>query len=159
MPTGHGGGQPDDGQQPFDPDPAAPGSLTRKFITYGKDSDGNEVPLKTFRITNNTADTVYPIMRAPNSNILKSNPAVGFMILRSAQQGIPWLHRLPAGQILLRPEKGESIEVSLPLVFWNGARIGIGTDGKHLQQAHTQIPYEIIPTPTAPLPGPKPMAS
>ena len=27
---------------------------------------------------------------------------------------------------------GESILVSLPLVFWNGARIGIGTDGQYL---------------------------
>ena len=38
---------------------------------------GNPVPLKTLRITNNTAGTVYPIMRDPNSNILKSNSAVG----------------------------------------------------------------------------------
>jgi hypothetical protein len=35
-------------------------------LTYGKDSDGNTVPLKTLRITNNTEQTVYPIMRDPN---------------------------------------------------------------------------------------------
>ena len=50
----------------FDPNPAAPGSLTGRILTYGKDSDGNTVPLKTLRITNNTAQTVYPIMRDPN---------------------------------------------------------------------------------------------
>ena len=67
MPTGPGGGQPDDGKQPFDPNPAAPGSKTRQFLTYGVDSDNNPVPRKTLRITNNTAHTVYPIMRDPNS--------------------------------------------------------------------------------------------
>ena len=41
--------------QPFDPNPAAPGSKTRQFLTYGVDADGNAVPLKTLRITNNTA--------------------------------------------------------------------------------------------------------
>ena len=46
-------------------------------MTYGVDVDGTAVPLKTLRITNNTADTVYPIMRDPNSNILKSDQAVG----------------------------------------------------------------------------------
>jgi hypothetical protein len=77
MPTGPGGGQPDDGIQPFDPNPAAPGSLTRRFLTYGVDPDGNRIPLKTLRITNNTTDTVYPIMRDPNSNTLASNKTVG----------------------------------------------------------------------------------
>jgi hypothetical protein len=78
MPTGHGGGQPDDGQQPFDPDASAAGSPTRQFLTYGVDADGNTVPLKTLRITNNTAQTVYPIMREPNSNTLQGN-AGGFV--------------------------------------------------------------------------------
>jgi len=62
MPTGRGGGHTDDGIQPYDPNPAAPGSNTREFLTYGVDADGNAVPLKTLRITNNTADTVYPII-------------------------------------------------------------------------------------------------
>ena len=35
-------------------------------------------------------------------------------------------------------KKGESILVSVPLVFWNGARIGVGTDGKYV--APTQDP-------------------
>src|SRR5262245_5916213 len=61
MPTGRGGGQPDDGIQPFDPAPANPGSPTRQFMTYFRDSDGTVVPVKTLRITNNTANTVYPI--------------------------------------------------------------------------------------------------
>src|SRR5262245_58539459 len=56
-----------DGVQPFDPNPAGRGSLTRRFMTYGEDSDGTKIPVKTLRITNNTEQTVYPIMRDPNS--------------------------------------------------------------------------------------------
>src|SRR5262249_49523637 len=53
------------GLQPFDPCP--PCSLTRQFMTYGeKDPDGISIPVKTVRITNNTEQTVYPIMRDPN---------------------------------------------------------------------------------------------
>jgi Spy/CpxP family protein refolding chaperone len=70
MPSGPNG-------QPFDPNPAAPGSPTNQFMRYGVDSDGNSIPLKTLRITNNTAQTVYPIMRDPNSNTLKNNKEVG----------------------------------------------------------------------------------
>ena len=76
MPTGSGGGHTDDGIQPFDLNPAAPDSRTRVFLTYGEDADGTEVPLKTLRITNNTADTVYPIMRDPNSNVLAITPGL-----------------------------------------------------------------------------------
>ena len=85
MPTGRGGGHTDDGIQPFDPNPAAPDSRTRVFLTYGVDADGTEVPLKTLRITNNTADTVYPIMRDPNSNVLASNKGWACMTLTTRQ--------------------------------------------------------------------------
>ncbi len=44
MPTGPGGGQPDDGKQPFDPSPATPGSKTRQFLTYGFDATATPSP-------------------------------------------------------------------------------------------------------------------
>ena len=147
MPTGHGGGQPDDRIQPFDPNPAAPNSLTRQFMTYGEDSDGTKVPLKTIRITNNTADTVYPIMRDPNSNILERNPAVGLYDpydppLKEYRGYIGYEER---GRFYFGLKKGESILVSLPLVFWNGARIGIGTDGKYLTPSGLPNPLRYDP--------------
>ena len=43
-----------------------------------------------------------------------------------------------AAQYYFGLKKGESILVSVPLVFWNGARIGVGTDGKYV--APTQDP-------------------
>lgn len=134
MPTGPGGGQPDDGLQPFDPNPAADGSRTRQFLTYGKDADGNAIPLKTLRITNNTTQTVYPIMRDPNSNVLDSNPAVGLYDPYDPpnKEYRGYIGYKENGKYYFGLKPGQSILVPLPLVFWNGARIGIGTDGRYL---------------------------
>lgn len=142
MPTGLGGGQPDNHEQPFDPNPAAPDSITRRFLTYGLDSDRNAVPTKTLRITNNTAGTVYPIMRDPNSNILASNPAVGLYDPYDPpnKEYRGYIGYEQGGQYYFGLKKGQSILVSLPLVFWNGARIGIGTDGKYLSPAEDPNP-------------------
>jgi hypothetical protein len=128
MPTGP------NGVQPFDPDPAAPGSLTRQFLTYGVDSDGNPIPLKTLRISNNTAQTVYPIMRDPNSNTLKGSTTVGlydpYDPANKEYRG--YIGYKEGGLYYFGLKPGQSILVSVPLVFWNGARIGIGTDGQYL---------------------------
>jgi hypothetical protein len=128
MPTGAGG------VQPFDPNPAAPGSLTRQFLTYGVDSDGNPVPLKTLRISNNTAQTVYPIMRDPNSNTIEGITAVGlydpYDPANKEYRG--YIGYKEGGLYYFGLKPGQSILVSVPLVFWNGARIGIGTDGQFL---------------------------
>ena len=139
MPTGRGG-QPDDGMQPFDPNPAAPGSLTRRFLTYGVDSDGTTVPRKTLRITNNTGQTVYPIMRDPNSNTIERTRPWASMTptIRPTRNTAATSATRRAAKYYFGLKKGESILVSVPLVFWNGARIGIGTDGKYL--APTQDP-------------------
>jgi hypothetical protein len=123
-----------DGVQPFDPNPAAPGSLTRQFLTYGVDSDGNHVPLKTLRITNNTAQTVYPIMRDPNSNTIEGSTTTGlydpYDPANKEYRG--YIGYEEDGKYYFGLKPGQSILVSVPLVFWNGARIGIGTDGQYL---------------------------
>jgi hypothetical protein len=128
------------GVQPFDPNPAAPDSLTRQFLTYGVDSDGTTVPPKTLRITNNTGQTVYPIMRDPNSNTIKGSKTIGlydpYDPANKEYRG--YIGYEQGGQYYFGLKKGESILVSVPLVFWNGARIGVGTDGKYV--APTQDP-------------------
>jgi hypothetical protein len=147
MPTGKGGGKPDDHMQPFDSYPAGPGSPTRLFLTYGSDSDGKPIPLKTLRITNNTAGTVYPIMRDPNSNVLKSNSAVGlydpYDPPNKEYRGYIGYKEGTKYYFGLKPD--QSILVSLPLVFWNGARIGIGTDGQYLTPARLPNPLRWDP--------------
>ncbi len=134
MPTGPGGGQRDDRIQPFDPNPAAPNSKTRQFLTYGVDADGNAVPLKTLRITNNTAGTVYPVMRDPNSAVLGHNSAVGLYDPYDPpnKEYRGYIGYDEGGKYYFGLKKGQSILVSMPLVFWNGGRIGIGTDGQYL---------------------------
>lgn len=134
MPTGLGGGHTDDGIQPFDPNPAAPGSITRKFLTYGKDADGITIPAKILRITNNTTQTVYPIMRDPNSSTISKASPVGLYdpYDPTDQEYRGYIGYEKGGKYYFGLKKGESILVSIPLVFWNGARIGIGTDGQYL---------------------------
>ena len=138
MPTGRGGGHPDDRMQPYDPNPAALDSPTREFLTYGFDSDRNPIPLKTLRITNNSADTVYPIMRDPNSNVLaKPRDFLGLYDPYDPpnKEYRGYIGYEEGGKYYFGLKKGESILVSIPLVFWNGARIGIGTDGQYLTPA------------------------
>jgi hypothetical protein len=122
--------------QPFDPNPAAPDSLTRRFMTYGVDPDGKTVPLKTLRITNNTTQTVYPIMRDPNAITIK-NETVGLYDPYDPphREYRGYIGYQKGNEYYFGLKKGESILVSLPLVFWNGARIGIGTDGQFLAPA------------------------
>ena len=55
----------------FDPNPAAKNSPTNQnVLVYGTDKRGTAVPMKTLRITNNTPNTVYPIMRDQNATVL-----------------------------------------------------------------------------------------
>ena len=148
MPTGRGGGHTDDGIQPFDPNPAARGSNTRQFLTYGMDEDGNAIPVKTLRITNNTANTVYPIMRDPNSKLLVTDPGRGlydpYDLPDKEYRG--YIGYEKDGQFYFGLKRNESILVSVPLVFWNGARIGIGTDGKYLSPTGDPNPLRYRPT-------------
>ena len=136
-----------DGRQPFDRDPAKPGSLTREFMTYGKDSDGNTIPLKTIRITNNTADTVFPIMRVPNTPTLKNNLAVSLYDPYDPplKEYRGYIGYKQGDSYYFGLKKGESIIVRLPLVFWNGARIGIGTDSKYLTPSVAPNPLRYDP--------------
>jgi hypothetical protein len=135
------------GVQPFDPNPAAPDSLTRRFMTYGVDSDGNRIPLKTLRITNNTAHTVYPIMRDPNSITIRGSTTIGlydpYDPAHKEYRG--YIGYAEGGKYYFGLKRGESILVSLPLVFWNGARIGIGTDGQYLAPTGDPNPLRYDP--------------
>jgi hypothetical protein len=122
------------GVWPFDPNPAAPGSLTRQFMTYGVDSDGNKIPLKTLRISNNSAQTVYPIMRDPNSSTLKGSTTDGLYdpYDPALMEYRGYIGYEEGGKYYFGLKSGESILVRIPLVFWNGARIGIETGGQYL---------------------------
>ena len=73
-------------------------------------------------------------MRDPNSNILKSNPAVGLYDPYDPpdKEYRGYIGYKEGTKFYFGLKRNQSILVSLPLVFWNGARIGIGTDGQYL---------------------------
>ena len=136
----------------FDPNPAAPGSLTGRILTYGEDSDGNKVPLKTLRITNNTAQTVYPIMRDPNDGPYDPyDPA-----LKDYRGYIGYKE---GGKYYFGLKSRQSILVKLPLVFWNGGRILIGTDGKYVAPTQDPNPCDTGAARNAPSQRPRPVAT
>jgi hypothetical protein len=133
MPTGRGGGQPDDGIQPFDPAPNY--TFTRQFMTYGKDSDTTDVPRKTLTITNNTDKTVYPIIRDENNP-----PYDPYDDTNKEYRG--YIGYEQGGKYYFGLKKGESIQVSVPLVFWNGGRLAVGTDGQYLTRPGLPASYD-----------------
>ena len=149
MPTGPGDGVPDNGVQPFDPDPAASGSLTRQILTYGTDADGKPVPRKTLRITNNAVVTVYPFMRSPNTGTITIDPKVAvydpYDPANKEYRGYIGYKDEQSGQYYFGLKSGQSILVSLPLVFWNGGRIHVGTDSKYLTAAANPNPERYDP--------------
>ena len=95
-----------------------------------------DVPTKTVRITNNTADTVYPIMRDPNSKTLEGSKTVGlydpYDPANKEYRGYIGYEDEEGGKFYFGLKKGKSILVRIPLVFWNGARLAIETDGQYL---------------------------
>lgn len=121
---------------PYDENPSVDSSWTKKVLTYGKDGDGNPIPPKTIRIYNNTDQMVYPIMRDPNSTLVdaKAVPKVGLYdpYDPADMEYRGYIGYKQGNDYYFGLKPGENIIVSIPLVFWNGARIGIGTDGAYL---------------------------
>lgn len=125
---------------PFDPSPTDPiKSEVDKILVYAYDGDGNQLPLKTIKITNIHKDTVYPIFRDGNEAVLASNANVGlynpYDTVKREYRGYIG-YKAPDGKYYFGLESGESILVRVPLVFWNGARMGLVTDGKYLVPAN-----------------------
>lgn len=124
---------------PFDPAPTnAAQSLVQRVLMYGSDLDGNAIPVKTITIRNNTLFTIFPVMRDGNEAETGGDNSVG---LYDPYDPIKLEYRGYVGYqggdgryyFGLRP--GQEITVRVPLVFWNGARMGILTDGRYLTPA------------------------
>src|SRR5262245_1568040 len=93
-----------------------------------KGQDWGTVPQKQITFTNNSTDkqTIYPFLYSPNVE-QKYDPIdpnneeyrlyVGYTQGNQNYLGLPYKH---------------SITITVPLVFWNGARADIATDGTNL---------------------------
>ena len=104
------------------------------------------MPLKTLRITKNTAKTVYPILRDPNSITIKDKTKGLYDPYDDPNREYRgYIGYEQDGKFYFGLKKGESILVSVPLVFWNAARIGIGTDGQYLTPTKDPNPLRYDP--------------
>ena len=121
---------------PFDPNPTNPAvSLVQKLLVYAYDTDGNAIPTKTIAIKNNAPFTVYPVMRDGNEAVTSTNPAVGlydpYDPVETEYRGYIG-YQGTDGQYYFGLQSGQTITIRVPLVFWNGTRMGIVTDGRYL---------------------------
>ncbi len=90
--------------------------------------DWGTVPTKSFTFTNNSnnKDTIYPFLYAPN------NTAIYDPIDKPSDEYRLYIGFEKDGKYVLGLPYGKSVTVNVPLVFWNGGRGDIATDGPHL---------------------------
>jgi len=142
----------------LDTNPSAPKSPTSQVLTYGTAYDGPDwanrtkqvmdLNKKLLRITNNTGQTVYPIIRSYNDTLVVD--AKGNAILPkisvynpfdpAQQEYRGYIGYEKDGKYYYGLQKGQTILVSLPPVFWNAARMGIETGGEYLKHNQDKLP-------------------
>lgn len=120
---------------PFDVSPGDPQkSRVQQILVYAFDTDRNEIPTKTLEIRNNASFTVYPVMRDGNEAETTPGSGVGlydpYDNVRTEYRG--YIGYQAGDQYCFGLRSGQAITVRVPLVFWNGARMGIVTDGKYI---------------------------
>jgi hypothetical protein len=97
--------------------------------------DWGNVPTKTITFTNtsNNHETIYPFLYTANTEAIydpidKKND--GYRLYIGYQKN---------GKDILGLPYGDSITISVPLVFWNGGRADIATDGRILLPQPSQV--------------------
>lgn len=122
------------------------GTLTNEILVYTHDKADPPVPipLKTIKITNMHTDTVYPILRDGNEAAVSGvEPKVGLYdpwdpVDREYRGYIGYEGTgKNKGKYFFGIPKGKSVLIRVPLVFWNGARMSILTDGRYLTPSGT----------------------
>src|SRR5262249_40797583 len=110
------------------------------------------IPTKTVTFTNNTNFTVFPILVDTNATIDADNPNQALYDpidpLYNEYRGYIGYKNAQGSFVGLLP--GTAITVTVPLVFWDGARIFIGTDGTYMDMINNAP--QVGQTPTIPNP-------
>jgi hypothetical protein len=123
----------------FTPDSADPNKLLNTVLYFGptkNDTDPRHqpIPTKTITFTNNADFTVFPILVDTNATIddLKPTQALYDPIdpIYNEYRGYIGYKNGNGSYVGLLP--GMAITVTVPLVFWDGARIFIGTDPTYM---------------------------
>ncbi len=136
----------------IDLNPSGSASQTNQLLVYSWDLDGVTVPVKTLKITNLHNETVFPIFRDGNEAFVPGkSPKTGlydpFDAIDREYRGYVGYRSGTNNYFGLKP--GESILLRIPLVFWNGARMGILTDGKYLVPSGSNPPNPLRFDPNA----------
>ncbi|MBN8249290.1 MAG: hypothetical protein J0L84_17825, partial [Verrucomicrobia bacterium] len=121
---------------PLDPAPLDPvRSLVQKLLVYAADTDGNAIPVKALTIRNNTGYTIFPVLRDGNEAETAKDSGIGqydpYDPVRQEYRGYVG-YQGTDNQFYFGLRPGGTITLRVPLVFWNGARMGIVTDGRYL---------------------------
>lgn len=121
---------------PFDPDPTDPQrSLVQRLFMYAADTDGNAIPVKTLTIQNNSPITLFPVLRDGNSSATTNVPPGGlydpYDPINTEYRGYVG-YQDTNGSYNFGVRAGQSVTLRIPLVFWDGARMGLMTDGRYL---------------------------
>ena len=120
---------------PYDPNPTDPQqSLVQKLLVYAVDTDGVTIPTKTFSIVNNSPFTVFPVMRDANDATLSTTNLTGLYDPYDPTdlEYRGYIGYRTNGQFNFGLPPGTAVTFRVPLVFWNGARMGLVTDGRYL---------------------------
>ncbi len=100
-----------------------------------KGQDWGALPQKLLTFTNNSADkhTIYPFLYSPNIQQLYDP------IDTNNEEYREYVGYTQDGKNVLGLPFGKSITIVVPLVFWNGARADIATDGANLLPQPSQV--------------------
>ncbi len=105
--------------------------------------DWGTVPQKSVTFTNNSNnhETIYPFLYSPNNNKIYDP-----IDITNDEYRLYIGYENTDGNYVLGLPYGKSITVEVPLVFWNGGRADIATDGPHLLPKPNQVndlnPYQ-----------------
>lgn len=107
------------------------------FGPSSSDGTGNlpKLPVKTISFTNNSSQTVYPFLRGLNSTLtpnMSPDTALYDPIDKFNEEYREYVGYKLGGVNYLGLPAGMTTTISVPLVFWDGGRIEIASDGTYI---------------------------
>lgn len=130
---------PPDSIPPNDQDPQA-ALNTVLYFAPAKTGPQFTIPDKTITFTNNTSKTVFPILTDTNSTLDTKSATIQALYdpidpIWNEFRGYIGYKNGDGNFLGLPP--GMAITIKVPLVFWDGARIFIGTDSTYMDMINT----------------------
>ena len=118
-------------------------------LYLGPTSGAGMVPLKTMTFTNNSPNIVYPFLEDPNTTETAKGSGIALYDPLDAynQEYREYVGYSLGGVNYFGLPPGMTVNVSVPLVFWNGGRGDISVDNTYLVTNATVKQAEVTPPP------------